>query len=283
MLPGMSEPSFLDWYPRGRLAFLASKQSKELKIRIEFAESISSALLIFIKIKSEFQTILDAWSFSDKNGDLAGLGLPSAFYVFPNPQDSSSSQLDEASRTYLTLNDYVCRFSGELFSQLIQHPFFQKALEHNPELISLSGSPVLIFDRAIYVIDPGEGTDRLEIESSFPPDQFDPDLEIEGASEELVFINSTGVTSALIRRDGNVEIFPVLATRPFFDKLSNENKNSIHDFFKANTLGLTRLLETQTLIINNLADYFTTGLESSAHLLKHRKPLWPVSVDGIDA
>jgi len=279
----MSEPSFLDWYPRGRLAFLAGKQSKELKIRIEFAESISSALLIFIKVKSELQTILDTWSFSDKNGDLPSFGLPSAFHISSDPQDSSSSQLDEVSRSCLWLTDYVCRFSGEFFSQLVQHPFFQKALEHNPELVSLSGSPVLIFDRALYVIDPGEGTDRLMIESSFPPAQLDPRLEGQEYSEETIFINSFGVTSALIERDGKAEVLPVMTTRPFFLKFSEDNKNSINNFFQENALSLVRLLDTETLIIKNLSDYFTSGFDSSVHLLKNREALWPVSVDGIDA
>jgi hypothetical protein len=278
----MSEPSFLDWYPRGRLAFLASKQSKDLNSRIEFTESVASTLLIFIKIKSDLQATLDAWSFSDKNGGLPILSLPSAFHISPYPQDSFRSQVFEEFRLFLSFTDYVCRFSGEFFSQLVQHPIFQESLEGNPALASLSGSPVLAFDSAIYTIDVGEGIERLEIESSYPPSRLDPELEVEGHSEELVFINSMGLTSALIERDGKSEIFSVVDTRPFLSKLSDENKNSIHEFFKANTFSLTRLLETQTLIIKDLSDYFTSGFDSSVHLLKIRKALWPVSLDVID-
>ena len=282
MLSGMSEPSFLDWYPRGRLAFLASKQSKDLKSRIEFTESVASTLLTFIKVKSDLQSTLGAWSFSDKNGGFPSLSLPSAFHISPNPHDSSISQLAEETRILLSFTDYICRFSSEFFSQLVQHSFFQESLEDNPALASLSGAPVLAFDRAIYTIDVGDGIERKEIESSFPPARLDPDLGVEGHLEELVFINSMGLTSALIERDGNPEIFPVVATRQFFSKLGDENKNSIHEFFKANTLILTRLLETQTLIIKNLSDYFKNGFDSSVHLLKIRDALWPVSVDVID-
>lgn len=278
----MSEPSFLDWYPRGRLAFLASKQSNDLRNRIQFAESIASALLIFIKIKSDLQATLDAWSFFEKNDDLASLTLPSTFHISPDPHASSISKITDASRSCFSLTDYVCRFSAEFFSQLVQHPIFQKTLEDNPELVSLSGSPVLIFDRAIYAIDVGDGVERLIIESSFPPAQFDSDLGVERHVEEVVFINSTGVTSAVIERDGNIEVFPVVATRPFFSTLCEENKNSIHDFLHLNTLSLMRLLENQTLIIKNLSDYFSSGFESSVHLLKNRDALRQVSVDGID-
>ena len=269
----MSEPSFLDWYPRGRLAFLASKQSNDLKSRIELSESIASALLIFIKIKSELQTILDAWSISENNGDLPIFRPPSASHISPGFQDSSSSQLSEASRSCLSLTDYVCRFSGEFFSQLVQHPIFQKALVENPALVGLSGSPILIFDRAIYVIDLGEGADQLMIESAFPPAQLDPSLESQELPEETIFVNSLGVTSALIERDGKVEVFPVVGTRPFFSKLSDDNKNSINNFFQENALALVRLLETQTLIIGNLSDYFISGFESSVHLLNNREAL----------
>jgi hypothetical protein len=106
---------------------------------------------------------------------------------------------------------------------------------------------------------------------------------VEGYSKESVFVDSTGVTSALIKRDGNPEVFPVIAMHPFVSKFSEENKNSIHEFLQSNTLILMRLLETQTLIINYLSDYFTTGFESSVHLLKNREALSLVSVDGIDA
>jgi hypothetical protein len=279
----MSKPSFLDWYPRGRLALLGSTQSKDLKSRIQFAESIASALLIFIKVKSDLQTILDAWSFSNKNGDFPSFRLPSEFHISPDPQDLSSSQLDEASRSCLLLTDYVCRFSSELFFQLVQHPIFQKALEDNPELVSISSSPVLIFDRAIYAIGVGNGVERLIIESSFPPLHFDPDFGIEGHSEEAVFVDSTGETSALIERDESFEIFPVIATRPFVSRFNEENKNSINDFLQSNTLVLLRLLEKQALIISNLSDYFTNRFESSVNLLKNREDLWHISVDGIDA
>ena len=283
MLSGMSEPSFLDWYPRGRLAFLSSKQSKDLKNRIEFAGSIAPALLIFIKVKSDLQAILDDWSVSEKSGDLPSFRLPSAFQISPCPQYSSISQLSEASRSCLSLTDYVCRFSGEIFSHLAQHPIFQKALEDNPALINLSGSPVLTFDRAIYAIDLGEGADQLMIESSFPPAQLDPSLESREFSADTIFVNSMGVTSALIERDGKVGVFPVVTTRPFFSKLSEENKNSINNFFQENVLSLIRLLETETLIIKNLSEYFTSGFHSSANLLKNREALWAVSLDGINA
>jgi len=279
----MSEPSFLDWYPRGRLAFLASMQSSDLKGRIQFAESIVSALLIFIKVKSELQTILDAWSLSEKNGDFPSFRLPSAFHISPDPQDFSNSKLSEASRSCLSLTDYVFRFSGEFFSSLSQHPIFQHALISNPALIGLSGTPVLTFDRAIYIIDLGEGADQLMIESSFPPAQFDPSLEAQEYSEETIFVNSHGVTSALIERDGRVEVFPVVGTRQFFSKLGDDNKDSINRFFQENALSLVRLLESETLIIKNLTDYFTSGFHSSAYLLKNREALWAVSVDGIDA
>jgi hypothetical protein len=279
----MSEPSFHDWYPRGRLAFLASKQSNDLKSRIQFAESIASALLIFIKVKSDLQAILDAWIFSDNNGDFPIIRLPSAFHISPDPQDSSSLQLAEASRSCLSLTDYVCRFSGEFFSHLVQHPIFQKALENNPELVCLSGSPVLIFDRAIYAIDIGDGVERLIIESSFPPGQFDPELEFVGHSEETIFVNSIGLTSAALERDGIFVVYPVTSTRPFMSKLCEENKNSINSFFQENVLYLIRLLETETLIIKNLADYFSSSFESSVHLFKNTNPLGPISVDGIDA
>jgi hypothetical protein len=277
----MSEPSFLDWYPRGRLAFLASKQSNDLKSRIQFAESVASALSVFIKVKSELQATLDAWSFSEKNDDLPSLRLPSAFPISPDPHDLSRAQIPDASRSFLSLTDYLCRFSCEFFSQLSQHPIGQKILEDNPELVSLSGSPILIFDRAIYTIDVGDGIDQLIIESAFPPALVDPDLELEGLSKDLIFVDSIGVTSAVIERDGNVEVFPVVATRPFFSKLSEENKKSILQFLKANTLGLTRLLETQTLIINHLSDYFSSVFESSKHLLKKREVLGSVPVDGV--
>lgn len=279
----MSEPSFLDWYPRGRLALLAGMQSKDLKSRIQFAESIASALLTFIKIKSDLQTILDALSFSEKNGDLPSFRLPSVFYISPNPQNLFTSSTSEVSRYFLSLTDYICRFSGKFFSQLVQHPIFQKALDDNQALVSLSGAPDLTFDRAIYVIDLGEGVDRLLIEGTFPPAQFDPSFEMQEYSEETIFINSIGVTSALIERDGKAEIFPVSATCPFFSKLSEDNKNSINNFFQENFLYLLRLLETEALIIKNLSDYFTSGFDSSVHLLKNREALWPVSVDGIDA
>jgi len=277
----MSEPSFLDWYPRGRLSFLSSKQSKDLKIRIDFAESISSALLIFINVKYDLQATLDAWSFSEKNGDLPSFRLPSAFHISPGPQDFSSLQLSEASRSCLALTDYVCRFSGEFFSQLVQHTIFRKALEDNPELVKLSVPPVLIFDRAIYAID--VGVERLVIESPFPPVQFYPDFGFEGHLEEMVFFNSTGATSAVINRDGNPEVFPVVETLPFFSKFNEANKKSIHEFFKENILSLTRLLETQSLIINRLSEYFMNDFESSVNLLKNREALWTVSVDEIDA
>jgi hypothetical protein len=283
MLSGMSEPSFLDWYPRGRLAFLASKQSNDLKSRIDLSESIASALLIFIKVKSELQTILDAWSISENNGDLPSFKPPSVFHISPGPQDSSSSQISEASRSCLSLTDYVCRFSGEFFPQLVQHPIFQKALVENPALVGLSGSPILIFDRAIYAIDLGEGADQLMIESSFPPAQLDPSLESQELPAETIFINSLGVTSALIERDGILEVLPVAGTRPVFSKLSDENRNSIINFFQEKALALVRLLETQTLIIGNLSDYFISGFESSVHLLNNREALWPVSVDVIES
>jgi hypothetical protein len=282
MLSGMSEPSFLDWYPRGRLAFLATKQSKDLKSRVEFTESVASTLLILLKVKSDLQTSLDAWSFADKNGGLPILSLPSAFHISPNPQDSSRSQVSEESRLFLSFTDYICRFSDEFFSQLVQHPIFQESLEGNPALAGLSGSPVLAFDRAIYTINVGDGIERLEIESFFPPARLDPDLGVEEHSEALVFINSMGLTSALIARDGKSEIFAVVATRPFLSKLTDENKKLIHDFFNMKILSLTRLLEIQALIIKNLADYFTSEFDSSAHLLKIREALWPVSVDVID-
>jgi hypothetical protein len=283
MLSGMSEPSFLDWYPRGRLAFLSSKQSKDLKNRIEFAESIASALLIFLKVKYEIQTILDALSLSERNGGFPSFRLPSAFHISPDPQDFSNSQVSDASRSCLSLTDYVYRFSGEFFSHLAQHPIFQKALEDNPAFISLSGSPTLTFDRAIYAIDLGEGADQLMIESSFPPAQLDPILESQEFSEEAIFVNSLGVTSALIERDGKLGVFPVVTTRPFFSKLSEENKNSINNFFQENALSLIRLFETETLVIKNLSEYFTSGFYSSAHLLKNREALWAVSLDGINA
>ncbi len=278
----MSEPSFLDWYPRGRLAFLASKQSKDLKSRIEFTELLLSTLLIFINVKSEIQTTLDAWNFAEKNDDFLILSLPSVFHISPSLQDSASSQVSKQPQLFLSFADYICRFSSEIFFHLIQHSIFQESLEENPALANLSGSPDLAFDRAIYTIDVGDGIERLEIEGSFPPARFDPDLGIEGHSEELVFINSIGLTSALIDRDGNSAIFPVVATRPFLSKLSDENKNSIHDFFKENTLILTQLLEKQTLTIKNLSDYFTSGFDSSVHLLKIQKALWPVSLNAID-
>jgi hypothetical protein len=279
----MSEPSFLDWYPRGRLAFLASKQSKDLKSRIELSESIASALLIFIKVKSELKTIFDAWSLSEKNGDFPNFKLPSEFHISPDLQDFSNPQVSEVSRYCLTLTDYIFRFSGEFFYSLSQHPIFQHALISNPALIGLSGTPVLTFDRAIYIIDLGEGADQLMIESSFPPAQFDPSLEAQEYSEETIFVNSHGVTSALIERDGRVEVFPVVGTRQFFSKLGDDNKDSINKFFQENALSLVRLLESETLIIKNLTDYFTSGFHSSAHLLKNREALWAVSVDGIDA
>jgi hypothetical protein len=279
----MSEPSFLDWYPRGRLAFLVGKQSNELKIRIEFAESISSALLIFIKVKSELQTILDAWSFSDKNGDFPSFRLPSAFHISSDPQDSPRSQLVESSQSCLWLTDYVCRFSGELFSQLTQHPIFQKVLEDNPALVNLSGSPVLTFDRAVYVIDLGEGFDQLMIESSFPPAQFNPEFEFDEIFEEAIFISSIGVTSAALIRDGIFVAYPVISTRPFMATFLEENKSAINNFLQENALSLVRLLEIETLIIKNLSDYFTSGFDSSAHLLKNREALGPVSVDGMNA
>lgn len=278
----MSEPSFLDWYPRGRLAFLAIKQSSDLKGRIQFSDSIGSALLIFIKIRSELRTILDAWSLSEKNGDVPSFRLPSAFHISPDPQDFSNSQVSEESRSCLSLTDYVCRLSGEFFSHLTQHPIFLKALEKNPTLFSLSGAPVLSFDRAIYVIDLGEGADQLMIESSFPPAQFDPSLDAQEFSDETIFVDSLGVTSALIGRDGKVEVFTVVDTRPFFSKLGDDNKNSINSFFQENVLSLIRLLETETLIIKNLAEYFASGFYSSVHLLKNREALWAVSMDGID-
>jgi hypothetical protein len=279
----MSEPSFLDWYPRGRLALLASKQSSDLKGRIQFAESIVSALLIFIKVKSDLQTILDAWSLSEKNSDFPRFRLPSAFHISPDPQYFSNPQVTEVSRSCLSLTDYVFRFSGEFFASLSQHPIFQNALISNPALIGLSGTPVLTFDRAIYVIDLGEGADQLMIESAFPPAQFDPSLEAQEFSEETIFIDSLGVTSALIERDGKLEVFPVFGTRQFVSKLGDDNKNSINKFFQENALSLVRLLENETIIIKNLTDYFISGFHSSAHLLKHREALWAVSVDGIDA
>lgn len=269
----MSEPSFLDWYPRGRLALLASKQSNDLKSRIQFAESIASALLIFIKVKSDFQATLDAWNFSEKNGELPSFRPPSAFHISPDPQDSSSSRITDASRSCLSLTDYICRFSGEFLSQLVQHPIFQKALDENPALVSLSGAPDLTFDRATYEIDLGEGADRLIIEGAFPPAEFDPIFEIQEFSEETIFINSIGVTSALLERDGKMEVFPVVATRPFILQYCEENKNSINDFFHQNALSLVRLLETETLIVKNLSDYFTSGFYSSVHLLKNREAL----------
>jgi len=279
----MSEFSFLDWYPRGRLAFLAITQSNDLKSRIQFVESVTSALLIFIKLKSELQVTIDAWSFSEKNDDLPSLRLPSVFHISPDPQDFSRSQITDASQSFLSLTDYVCRFSSELFSQLVQHSIFQKVLEDIPELVSLSGSPVLIFDRAIYTVGVGDGTEKLTIESFFPPAKFDPDLGLDGVSEGFIFVNSMGIISSAIERDGNIEVFPVVATRPFVSKLSEENKNSIHEFLKANTLSLMRLLETQTLIIKYLSDYFSTSFDSSVHLLKSREALLLVSVDGANA
>lgn len=279
----MSEPSFLDWYPRGRLAFLVGKQSKELKIRIEFSETLSSALLVFIKVKSELQTILDAWSFSHKNGDLPNIRLPSACHISPDPQNFANSQFSEAFLSFLLLTDYVCRFSGEFFSQLVQHPMFKKALEENPALVNLSGSPVLTFDRAIYVIDQGEGSDRLMIESHFPPAQFDPEFEFDGLTEETIFTNSIGKTSAAIKCDGIFAVYSVTSIRPFMSTFREENKNAINNFFQENAWCLIQLLESETLIIKKLSDYFTNGFDSSVHLLKTREVSAPVSLDGMNA
>jgi hypothetical protein len=279
----MFEPSFLDWYPRGRLAFLAGKQSKDIKSRIQFTDSIAAALLSFLKVKSELQIILDTLSISEKNGDLPSFILPSAFHISQDPQDSFSSQVAEMPRYFLSLTDYVCRFSSEFFSQFVQDPIFKKVLEENPALGCLSGSPFLIFDRAIYAIDLGEGADQLIIESFFPPAQFDTSFEMQECSKETIFTNSIGLTSALLERDGKFDIFPVVATRPFFSKYSEYNKNAINKFFQENALTLMRLLENETQILKHLSAYFVSSFESSVHLLKNREALLPVSVEGNNA
>jgi hypothetical protein len=279
----MSEPSFLDWYPRGRLAFLSKKQSKDLKARIEFTESIASVLTIFVKIKSDLQMILDDWSFSNQTSDFSGPRLPSALQISPVPDYFFSPHVAEASRPFLLFTDYVCRFSAELMTELVRHPIFQKALKDSPDLASLSGSPVLIFDRAIYAIDLGEGADPLIIEGAFPPAQFDAGLEDQGHSGQTLFINSIGVTSAVLERDGRQEVFPVAAIHPFFSELSEDNKNAVQKFTQESALCLLRLLESETLIIKRLTAYFSSSFDSSVHLLKNREALGSVSAGGINA
>lgn len=279
----MSEPSFLDWYPRGRLALLSSRQSKELETRIEFAQCICSALSIFIEIKSDLQMILEDSILSNQRGCFSRFRLPSALQISPVPDYFPSPHVAEASQSFLLFTDYVCRFSGELMAELVRHSVFQKALENNPELASLSGAPMLIFDRAIYTIDLGEGAEPLIIEGAFPPAQLDLSLEDQGHSGETIFVNSIGANSALLERDGKRAIFPVIATHPFLFELSEVNKNAIKKFCQESVLCLARLLESEALIIKRLTAYFSSSLDSSVHLLKNREALGSVSADGIDA
>lgn len=279
----MSEPSFLDWYPRGRLAFLSNKQSIDLKARIEFTEAIASVLTIFVKIKCDLQMILDDWSSSHQTSDFSGPRLPPAPQILPVPDYFFSPHVAEASRSCLLFTDYVCRFSAELMTELVRHPIFQKALKNCPDLASLSGSPVLIFDRAIYAINLGEGADPLIIEGAFPPAQVDAGLEDQGHSGQTLFINSIGVTSAVLERDGRQEVFPVAATHPFLSEFSEVNKSAIQKLFQERTLYLARLLESELLIIKRSTAYFLSSLDSSVHLLKNREALGSVSAGGINA
>jgi hypothetical protein len=168
-------------------------------------------------------------------------------------------------------------------TELVRHPFFQKAVDVNPQLGCLSGTPILMFDRAIYAVDLDDSAQPSTIESAFPPAQFDFDLENQEFSGESIFINSSGVTCAVLERDGKREVFSVLATHPFSSKFDEQDKKAIQKFIQESALCLAHFLEAEVLIIHRLAEYFSSGLDSSVHLLKQREALAIGSSAGIES
>lgn len=262
---------------------LAGSQSNDLQGRIKFAEALISTLARFNIVFSELQNIIKSTDFSDQAGLVSSFRLPSALKLSLACVDEEKFRVDASLFPLLSLTDYVCKFSVELMAEVIQHPIFKLALEDNPALAHISDSPVLKFDRAIYSIDLGNCDKTLVLDRPFPPSPVAPSVENGSYSNEEVFIDPSGSTSAIVELDGHMKVCVIVATRPFVSEFREENGNIINKFFQEKILCLIQLLETQTLIIRRLSEYYSSVFESSVHLLQRQEDLRPFLLDEIDA